>query len=146
MYAGGLTWTDNDFLAHFRLGTDANVSALQTLQGFMNTQTPTKKIYTYESGVGVEGFGDTTGLSNTDLTTFAVKLQTWLLTSTKAADWAADFITRVYHDNQVQNMQHWAAGGWLIAPPSGLENLSAVRSYQTAPTPYQLAIRQFRTP
>ena len=141
-----LTWTDADILREMIDGSTGYIAPLQSIQTQINTNAPGKKIYTYESGIGVEGFGDTTGISNADLTALAIKLQTWFLTSPLAADWANDFIARVYHGCQVQNMQHWAAGGWLIAPPYALENLSAIRTYQTAPTPYQLAIRQFRTP
>ena len=140
----GLTWTDDTFLTHFRAGNTQVAADCQLVLDNIAAQAPGRKLYTYEAGVGVEGFGDTTGLSNIDLRTFAEKLQTWLLTSQQAATWANDFIARVYVAKQVQNMQHWAAGGWLISPPSGLENLSAMRSYQTTPTPYQLAMRSFR--
>ena len=144
--AGGLSWTDDTFLTRLKAGNVLVAEKCQNHVDFLATNAPGKKLYTYESGVGVEGFGDTTGLTNSDLQAFAEKIQTFLLTSTKAADWATDFIATVYHAKGVQNMQHWAAGGWLILPPRALENLSAIRSYQTAPTPYQLTMRTFRTP
>ena len=142
----GLSWTDADFLTHFKAGATAVASACQGILDFAATYAPKAKLYTYESGFGIEGFGDTTGLSNADLMTFGVKVQTWILNSALAAEYAHFVIDSVYHAKGIQNQQHWAAGGWLLSPPSGLEGLSATRSYQTAPTPYTGVMRTFRTP
>ena len=144
--AGGLTWTDDQILDQFKIGVQWLVDTCVTYHNNMVTDAPGKKLYSYESGLAIEGFGDTTGISNADLMTFGVKIQTWLLSTTQAAEYANYVIQNVFLAGGIQNMQHWAAGGWLLNPPNGLEGLSATRSYQTAITPYQNAIRTFRTP
>ena len=143
--ANGLNWTDADFLTHFKTGAVLVAQGVQATLDNMAIYAPKAKLYTYESGFGIEGPINNVGtLTNAQLMTFGVMVQTWILNSPLAAEYANFVIETLYHAKGVQNQQHWAAGGWLLDPPGGLEGLSAVRTYQTAPTPYTSAMRTFR--